>query len=604
MKSKKWLISLGLAVVLVVAFALPACEPGNGGEPASRLNIATTALPASLDMNQLELCNTNLGALYLMLVYEPLYRYAKIDQDLADAYDFVPGLVTGKSWSHEGDNQILTLDLRKGVKWHDGEDFTADDVVFSFKSLVISPWAADMPVNWTAVDDYGDDDWCDDDICPEDILVEQGVDEYQVKMTYVKDYNQSEDYLPSDFLWYGIVPEHVFGDAGNTTSHPDWNEDWWMWDGNYIATGPFKVKEFKVDQYLLLERNDDYWGDLPAAKEVLFQLYEDPNAMWMAFERGDMDLVIGGVPFPKKDAYEADTDIQVEVLRDLSISVLGFNLHPTGGYPPLVGEEGLPLRRAIAAAINKTDMCEILAGGYALPADSYVYLESPNHYGGAGNYGILPNNTYNLTKAEEILTAANYTKESDGYWYTPAPDPEKISFEISAVIGHADEALQIVEDLQRGTTANPGLGLDVSVDVVDATTFYGDYLYYPQSGALQAFVWADDPAPDPWADWIWCYFADPNEAGSEWNPCWYDVPAFDDLYWENYLATNLTRKAEIIEEMQLMLAEDVPVVYLMREDIIAACRTDRWENWFNEMGGYCTWINDYSVREVTPVPVG
>jgi ABC-type transport system substrate-binding protein len=602
MKSKKWLISLGLAVVLVVAFALPACDGGGNGEPASRLNIATTALPDSLDMNQLELSNTNLGALYLMIVYEPLYRYPKIDKDLGDAYDFAPGLVTGKSWSNEGDNQILTLDLREGVKWNDGENFTADDVVFSFKSKVISPWAADMPVNWTAVDNYGDDDWCDDDICPEDILVEQGEDEYQVKMTYVKDYHQPEDYLPSDFLWYGIVPEHVFGLAGNGT-YDDWNEDTGLWDGEYIATGPFKVKEFKVDEYLLLERNDDYWGDLPAAKEVLFSLYVDETAMWMAFERGDMDVVIGGVQFPKKDAYEADPDIQVDVLTDLSISALGFNLHPTGGNPLLVGEEGLPLRRAIAAAINKTDMCNIVAGGYAEPADSWVYVESPSHYGGANNYGILPNNTYNLTKAEEILTAANYTKESDGYWYTPAPDPEKITFKISSAPGHAEEAQKIVQDLQRGTTENPGLGLDVSFQVVDPTTFYGTYLYYPQDGFMDAFVWADDPAPDPWSDWIWCYFADPEEAGLEWNPCWYDVEEFDDLYWENYLATDLTRKGEILDEMQLMIAEDVPIVLLMRQEIITACRTDRWENWFNEMGGYVTWINDYSIREVTPVPV-
>jgi len=136
---------------------------------------------------------------------------------------------------------------------------------------------------------------------------------------------------------------------------------------------------------------------------------------------------------------------------------------------------------------------------------------------------------------------------------------------------------------------------------MDSSTFF-DLLYHPNTeGAMEAFIWADDPAPEPWSDWIWCYYADPWYWGYEWNPCWYDVPEFDDLYFENYLVTDLEEKAEILNEMQLMIAQDIPNIFLMREDIIAACRTDRWENWFLEMGGYATWINEYSIREVTPV---
>lgn len=602
MKSKKWLISLGLVVVLVLAFALPACETTE--EPASRLNIAVTAMSNTLNMDQLDFQNTNFGTLYLLLVYEPLYAYPKVDQDLADAYNFAPRLVKAYNWSYEddgtgGENQILTLDLQEGVKWHDGENFTADDVVFSFKSQVVYPWAPNMPINWTWVYDGDNPDYWD--ITADDILVEKDGD-YKVKLTYVLDWHQPEDYLPNDFLWYSIVPEHVFGLAGNGT-YGDWNEDPTAWDGECIGTGPFKVKDYKVDQYTLLERFDDYWGELPAAKEVLFKLYEDDNAMWMAFESDDpnslMDLAIAGVPFPKKASYVADPRITVEVLPDLSILVLGFNLHETGGYAPLAE---LPLRQAIAAAIDKENMCDMIAGGYAEPADSYVYLDSPNHYGGP-DYGSLPNNAYNLTEAANILTAANYTKDGAGYWWTPAPDSEKISFEIASPPHHHDAALLIVEDLQRGTTAEPGLGLDVSAPAMESSTFF-DILYTPDLGnSLQAFVWADDPAPDPWSDWIWCYFADPWDWGWEWNPCWYADEEFNNLYLENYLVTNLTRKGEILERMQLKLAEDIPVVFLMREDIIAACRTDRWDNWFIEMGGYATWINEYSIREVTPVPV-
>jgi len=588
MKSKKWLISLGLAVVLVVAFALPACTPAEP-EPASRLNIAVTALSNSLDMDQLDLQNTNFGTLYLLLVYEPLYAYPKVDDIESNpdaAYGFAPRLVEDFSWSYEddgtgGENQILTLDLEEEVTWHDGEDFTADDVVFSFKSFTINPWAPNMPINWT----HYEETW---DIYEDDVLV-TATGNHTVELRYVEEWHQPEAYLPNDFLWYSIVPEHVFGPAGNGT-YTGWEADPLDWDGEYIGTGPFKVKEYEVDQYVLLERFDDYWGDLPAAKEVLFKLYEDDNAMWMAFESDDpsslMDLAIAGVKFQKKASYEADPRITVEVVPDLSILVLGFNLHPTGGYAPLAE---LPLRQAIAAAIDKENMCTMIAGGYAEPADSWVYLESPFHH------DSLPNNTYNVTEAASILTDAGYTKDG-GYWWTPGVNSTKIEFEIASPPGHHDEALLIAENLQD-------FGLDVSAPPIDSSTFY-DILYTPDlDNAFEAFVWADDPAPDPWSDWIWCYFADPEDWGYMWNPCWYDDPYFDDLYFENYLATNMTRKSEILMEMQLIMAEDIPVVFLMREDIIAACRTDRWDNWFLEMGGYATWINEYSIREVTPVPV-
>jgi len=202
MKSKKWLISLGLAVVLVVAFALPACEKAEE-EPASRLNIAVTALSNTLDMEQLDLQNTNFGCLYLMLVYEPLYAYPKVDPATLNAtplaaYGFAPRLVKDYSWSTEGTSQILTLDLEEGVKWHDGEDFTADDVVFSFKEQVIYPWAPNMPINWTWVYDEGNPTYWD--ITADDILVEKDGD-YKVKLTYVENRHQPTNYLPNDFLW-------------------------------------------------------------------------------------------------------------------------------------------------------------------------------------------------------------------------------------------------------------------------------------------------------------------------------------------------------------------------------------------------------------------
>ena len=117
---------------------------------------------------------------------------------------------------------------------------------------------------------------------------------------------------------------------------------------------------------------------------------------------------------------------------------------------------------------------------------------------------------------------------------------------------------------------------------------------------MQAFVSAEDPSPNPWSDWIWMMLANPGTWGIDWNPCWYCNAAYDTLFQQNYFAPNLTAKKAILFGMQQILAGDLPVVFLARKDLIAACRTDNWDNWFNEMGGYATWINEYSIREVTP----
>ena len=374
-------------------------------DSATRLNIGCSALPGNLLMEQEGLMYTHVGCLYLMLVYENLVGYPKLTE--GTAYDFVPKLATNYTVTYEADgmgdggqNQVWTYDLREGVKWHDydtaGKNFTADDVVYSIKYVQFK-WANNRPVNWTAVGDA-------DDILPDQMLVTKTGD-YQVQLRYVEGYHQNESFVPCAYLWYAFVPKHVFDAIGAP-------EDPTSWHGNYTGTGPYMVKEYEAGSHLLLERFDDYWGaddplgywELPAADEVLFQLYENEGPFWIAFEAGAMDSSASfSVPHPKKAAYDADADITLEVVSDLSVYYLGFNLHETGGYAPL---QELALRQAIAAAVDKEDIIAITFGSYGEVADGFVYLESPNHH------PSLPNNEYDLTEAASILTAAGYTKHA------------------------------------------------------------------------------------------------------------------------------------------------------------------------------------------------
>ena len=86
------------------------------------------------------------------------------------------------------------------------------------------------------------------------------------------------------------------------------------------------------------------------AEQILFKLYSDAGPLFLALEAGDIDAAIAAAPFAKIDDYEANPDLHVETVPDLSIYYLIFNLHPTAGYAPL---QDVVLRQAIGYAIDE-----------------------------------------------------------------------------------------------------------------------------------------------------------------------------------------------------------------------------------------------------------
>jgi peptide/nickel transport system substrate-binding protein len=413
--SNKWLISLGLLFLMAVTFTFSACAPpisdDNGivdDEVVTEYRVGGLSMMDSLNMQPEGLMYTNVGCLYMIFNYENLAAYPKLDGDPPQSnYDFIPRLATDYTVTYDEADQVWTITLREGVTWHDGEDFTADDVVYSLM-YVQNKYDVTKPVDWNAVEE--DTEW--EEVWSEHVLVEAD-GPYTVKMTYIDGWHQPEDYVPNWWMYDPIVPEHVFGPEGEGV-YDGWNEDPHLWDGESIGTGPYKLIEFEPDQYVLFERFGDYWGPKPAAEKHLFRFYGDPGSLNTALEAGAIDsLSDESIPFLKIASYEADPNIEVSFDKGLSVYYMGFNLHPDEGYEPL---QDRVLRQAIAYAIDEQNIVALIYGGYGEVPSGFIFSESPNYN------PDLPDYSLDQEKSSELLEDAGYTKVND-YWHTP--DGEK-----------------------------------------------------------------------------------------------------------------------------------------------------------------------------------
>ncbi|MCK4354529.1 MAG: ABC transporter substrate-binding protein [Dehalococcoidia bacterium] len=557
MKKRRNLLALVGTVILLLSLSAPMmqCAPAAEEEVTpppeegeikygGRLNIGFMTPIDTLTMD-MKLMWTTWGCLHLMLVYDNLAHYGVIP----DTYTFWPKLV--KSYEVSEDGTTWTLHLVENATWHDGVPFTAEDVAFKFQYLDQTPG------------------WGGHDKVFEEIEV---IDDYTIRV--VHDIPLATANIPGWWMWDPVIPKHIFEPyKDDILSFP--NED-------SIGTGAFKLKEFKLDQYMWLVANEDYWGGRPYVDEVIFRNYGSLDTLLMALQSGEVDVFADtSVPPLSLDEVKANPDIKVEMVPGLTETYLVFNLHPD---TPLRDKN---VRHAIAYGIDRDRLIDMAFVGYAERIDAWVYPESQMHK------PDLPQYDYNPDKANEILDGAGYL-DTDGDGIRNDPTTGKnLVFDLattSAQTTYVKMCTLINEML-------PAIGIVVEFTAMDPDTFL-DFYYRPMDDKLEMMVYGQDPSPDPWSDWVWQECVGWGSGGDWWNPSYYDNPRYNQLWVDNSCAKDVEAKKEILYEMQDILAEDLPLIFLARPEYISAYRTDKFEGWVNEIGGPVSWLNDWSILKV------
>ena len=268
------------------------------------------------------------GVIMLNPLYDPLYV---IDVNETRYY-------LAESYEVSEDGTSVTLKLKDGLKWHDGEPITADDVIFT------------MDVNADTNNGAGNTNVV---ILNDQPVKYEKVDDLTVKITLPM---ASASY-PALLGELTLIPEHVYG--GNTSIVGA--------EANMsgIGSGPYKLREFKQDQYLILEKNEDYYMGAPDIDTVTFRIISDISAQEVALMNGEINLMeLSSAPAVAK--YSEDPNYTVVMYLEGRVNYLAVNKFCETVQDPKVVE-------AVFAALDAQEIIDGAYGeGMAVPANTVL----------------------------------------------------------------------------------------------------------------------------------------------------------------------------------------------------------------------------------------
>lgn len=311
------------------------------------------------------------------LIFEGLFEIDsnfKVNNILAESYNF------------DSSGLTLNVKLKENVRWHDGEEFTTEDVKFTIDTI---KYGISNP---SVVDSLADVVRSSESLkYLRDVDV---IDKYNITLVFDRAYG---DVLEG--LVFPIIPKHVFQNGKDIKVA--YNNA--LLKDNYrpIGTGPYKEIKIEKLKSVTLEVFKDYWGKKPYISSIVGKALKDEELAVTSFEAGQTDLTTSiGVDWEK---YAQNKRVEIYEYASNRYEFLGFNFRD-GIF---TGEKGKALRKAIAYAIDRQSIIQKVYLGHATRNDVPIHPESWLLSDEANSYG------YNITKARQIIVSAGW-KDIDG----------------------------------------------------------------------------------------------------------------------------------------------------------------------------------------------
>lgn len=500
MISKRRLLSrlqLAVVAVAVLASAMTAL--------AQQPSVLRLALPADPLMNPL--LGTDAAAV-------PINRFIFNALTRPDPDSFEPRPDLALDWSVSADGLTWTFGLVTDATWHDGTPFTAEDVKFTYDTILDpannSPRRSAIALieGVTVVDTH---------------TVEFQLSSPLGSFPTIASYN------------VGIVPKHVL-EGQNIAEATEFNTR------RPISTGPYMIANVIPGSQYEFVANPNFFRGAPSIDRVIFKILPDVNTQVAQLLSGELDYAV--VQPTNLPALERSPDVKIQSVRYLGFDHLSFN------YPhPLFSDARV--RTAMIHALDRQSIIDSVLGGAGVVGIGPI----PPVFGWAFNDELEPI-PYDPDRARSLLAEAGWTPGSDG---TLQQGGERFAFTIGVDRGNPTrERIALVAQ-----QAFQALGMDVSVQV-DEWPVYVEKLLGGQWVAHVGF-WVLPPDPD-----LTNYYA----PGQSFNTVQYDNPEITALLQAGRATSDQSERAEIYREFQRVMYEDPPGIVLYYPQDIQAMRAN------------------------------
>ena len=270
-------------------------------------------------------------------------------------YEMNPVCDLAESYDVSEDGCTWTFHLRQGVKFHNGEELTADDVVASMIAAQSEPNVANFTKDYTSV---------------------EAADRYTVVIT-TPSFTSNLLYSLANHANF-ILPKALLESGHNFNEEP-------------VGTGAFKFVRWNHGDSIEYVANEDYYAGAPAIKNLIWRFIPEGTSHSLVLEAGEVDFVID-VDAANLGGIENNPDLYLDTIDSITLNFL--NLNDTKGYL-----SDANVRKAIDCAVNKQAVVQIAENGHAAVA----YAQAPTSFSGSTTEGCVEG--YNPEKAKEYLAA-------------------------------------------------------------------------------------------------------------------------------------------------------------------------------------------------------
>lgn len=438
------------------------------------------------------------------LVFNGLLRYDKnlnLEGDLAE------------SWEIKEDGLVIIFHLRRGVLWHDGRPFAARDVEFTYNKLICpcvkTPYSGDF----------------------ERVKSFEVIDDYTIRITYKEPFSPG---LSSWGMW--IMPSHLFENEDLSATR---------YSRAPVGTGPFKFKEWKTQERIILEANPDYYEGRPFLDRYIYRIIPDQASIFLELQTQGIDEV--GLT-PLQYARQTDTPFFRKNYKryrypSFGYTYLGFNLHN-----PKFSDKRV--RTAMDYAIDKEEIIRGVLFGLGrvstgpFPPESWAY-----------NQGVRPL-PYDPAAAKRLLKEAGWGDTDGDGWLDK--DGRKFEWTLMTNQGN-DPRKTTAEIIQRRLKE---VGVKVEIRIVEWAAFLTEFI---DKRAFDVVIMGWNLSRDPDIYDIW---HSSKQKEGEFNFIGYENYEVDAFLERGRREFDQKKRKEIYNRIHELIFEDHPCVFLYVPDAL------------------------------------